>query len=149
MNSRFGSFAVFIARLPSTVLAQERTRTVTGAIVDSASQPISGVLVFVDGETGRDTTGAVGAFQLEGLDPGTHRLNFRKEGFAPRTFRLTLAQGDGDRRDIGVFGLEAGPDPTTTLTGRVIEGGSGEPAQVPAQFGRSGSTCGVIVLWTR
>ena len=127
LPNRFGLFAVFIACLPSTVQAQEQPRTVSGTVVDSANQPISGVLVFVDEETHRDTTGAVGAFRLEGLPSGTYRLNFRKEGFAPRTFRLSLAQSDGDRRDIGVISLEAGPDPTTTLTGRVLEGGSGKP----------------------
>ena len=123
----FPAWAVFTACLSSTLSGQERTSTVSGTVVDPANQPISGVLVFIDGKTGPDTTGTVGAFQLEGLTPGTHRLNFRKEGFAPRTFRLSLAQGDGDRRDIGVISLEAGPDPTATLTGRVLEGGSGEP----------------------
>ena len=132
MPIRFGLFAVFIACLPSTALAQEQPRTVTGIVVDSSNQPVSGVLVFVDdeaidGAAGSTTTGAVGAFELEGLAQGTHRLNFRKEGLAPRAFRLSLAESDGDARDIGVISLDAGPDPTANLIGSVVEGVNGNP----------------------
>ncbi len=119
------------ACLASAVLAQERTRTVTGRVVDSADQPVSGVLVFVDDESinsaaGSTTTGAVGEFRLEVYAPGTHLFQFRREGFAPSSFRLSVAQDDADRLDIGVISLVEGPDPTTTLTGRVVQGASGE-----------------------
>ena len=132
LPNRFGLFAVFIACLPSTALAQEQPRTVTGIVVDAANQPVSGVLVFVDdeatdGAAGSTTTGSVGAFRLEVLTPGTHRLNFRKEGFAPRALRLSLTESDGDRRDIGVVSLDVGADPTANLTGRVVEGVNGNP----------------------
>jgi len=40
---------------------------------------------------------------------------------------LELGRNDGDRRDIGVITLQDGPDPTTTLTGRVLEGSTGNP----------------------
>ena len=129
LANRVGLFAVFIACLPSIVLAQEQPRTVTGTVVDAANRPVSGVLVFVDEESGLTITGAVGSFRLGGVPLGTHRLNFRKKGYGPRTFRLTLEQNAGNRRDIGVIILEAGPDPTTTLTGRVLEGGSGQPVE--------------------
>ena len=74
------AWAVFTACLASTVLAQEPTSTVTGSVVDSSNQPIRGVLVFMDEGPGSDTTGAVGAFRLEGITPGTHMLNVRKDG---------------------------------------------------------------------
>lgn len=127
--NRVGLFAVFIACLPSVALTQEQSRAVTGTVVDAANRPVSGVLVFVDEESGLTITGSVGSFRLGGLPLGTHRLNFRKKGYGPRTFRLTLEQNAGNRRDIGVISLEAGPDPTTTLTGRVLEGGSGQPVE--------------------
>jgi hypothetical protein len=124
-----GLFAVFIACLPSIALGQEQPRTVTGTVVDAANRPVSGVLVFVDEESGLTITGAVGSFRLGGLTPGTRRLSFRKKGYGPRTFRLTLEQDAGNHRDIGVISLEAGPDPTATFAGRVLEGGSGQPVE--------------------
>ncbi len=122
----FAAWAAFIACLTSTVLAQEATTTVMGSVVDSVNQPMSGVLVFVDEGPGSAMTGAVGAFRLEGVSEGTHLLNLRKAGFAPRTFNLVFAPNE-DRRDVGVIMLEEGPDPTATLTGRVVEGRSGTP----------------------
>ena len=126
MPSRIGLFALFTVCLSSPVLAQEQTSTVTGTVVDSANQPMSGVLVFVDEGPGSATTGAVGAFRLEGVTPGTHFLNFRKVGFAPRTFDLVFAPNE-DRRDVGVVVLQAGPHPTATLSGSVTDGASGRP----------------------
>ena len=121
------AWAVFTACLASTVLAQEPTSTVTGSVVDSSNQPIRGVLVFMDEGPGSDTTGAVGAFRLEGITPGTHMLNVRKAGFAPRTFRLVFAPNEPDRRDVGGIVLQDGPDPTATIVGQVTAGVGGQP----------------------
>ena len=121
------AWTVFTACLTSTVLAQEPTSTVTGAVVDSSNQPIGGVLVFMDEGPDSDTTGAVGAFRLEGVTPGTHLLNLRKAGFTPRTFRLVFARGEHGLRDVGGVMLEEGPDPTATLVGRVISSIGGLP----------------------
>lgn len=115
------------AVLASTVLAQEPTNTVIGMVVDSANRPISGVLVFMDEGPDSDTTGAVGAFRLEGITPGTHMLNVRKAGFAPRTFRLVFAPNEPDRRDVGGIMLADGPDPTATIVGQVTAGVGGQP----------------------
>ncbi len=121
--SRFGLFAVFAACLSSSVLGQEKISTVTGTVVDSENQPVSGVLVFVDEGPGSAATGALGAFQLEGVTAGTRLLNFRRAGFAPRTLDLELAPNE----DVGDVVLEEGPDPTATLIGRITDGISGEP----------------------
>lgn len=126
MPRLFGLFALFAACLSSPMLAQEQVGIVTGTVVDAQNQPVSGVLVFVDEGPGSATTGAVGAFQLEGVTAGTHALNFRKGGFAPRTFDLEFAPNE-DRRDVGVVALEEGRDPTATLTGRITDGVSGQP----------------------
>lgn len=114
---------MFAACLSSPVLGQEQISTVTGTVVDSENQPVSGVLVFVDEGPGSATTGALGAFQLEGVTAGTRLLNFRRAGFAPRTVDLGLAPNE----DVGVVVLEEGPDPTVTLIGRITDGISGEP----------------------
>ncbi len=121
------AWAVLTACLTSSVLAQEPTSTVTGVVVDSSNQPINGVLVFMDAGPDSDTTGAVGAFRLEGIATGTHLLNIRKAGFAPRTFRLVFAPGEQGNRDVGGVMLEEGPDPTATLVGRVTSKIGGLP----------------------
>lgn len=123
------AWALLIACLPPMVQAQEFSSTVTGAVVDSANQPISGVLVFMDGAVSPVMTGAVGAFRLEVLRPGTYVLSLRKAGFAPRTFKLPITRNDGDRRDVGVIMLEPGPDPTATVSGRVMDAIRGRPVR--------------------
>jgi hypothetical protein len=132
-----GFLAVFTACLASPVLAQDRGGAVTGTVVDSDNQPVSDVLVFLDEGPVRtaagdellgvfERTGAVGAFQLEGVTVGAHLLHFRKAGFEPRTFDLVFAPNE-DRRDVGVVMMEEGRDPTATVGGRITEGDSGEP----------------------
>ncbi len=125
MPSWVGVFAALTACLTSPVLAQDQITTVMGTVVDSANQPVSDVLVFVDQGPGFATTGAVGAFQLEGVTAGTHLLNFRKVGFAPRTSNLVFAPNED--RDVGVVLLEEGADPTATLAGRITDRVGGQP----------------------
>ncbi len=133
MSSRVGLFALFTVCVSSPVLAQEANRTVMGIVVDSENQPLSGVLVFLnegpgslDDGPGSATTGAVGAFRLEGVTAGSHLLHFRRTGFAPRTYDLVFAATE-EGRDIGVIELDEGPDPTATFEGRVTDGVSGGP----------------------
>ena len=117
---------MFTVCLSPPAQAQEQVRTVTGTVVDSEDRPVSGVLVFVDVGPGSATTSEVGAFQLDGVTAGAHLLNFRKAGFAPRTFDLEFELNE-DGRDIGVIVLEEGRDPTATLASRITDGVSGEP----------------------
>ena len=126
MRGWLGTLTVCSVCLSSPVLAQDATGALTGTVVDSANQPVGEVLVFVDEGPNSTTTGTVGAFRLEDVPAGTHLLNFRKAGFAPRSFNLALSPNE-DRRDVGVIVLEAGPDPTATFTGTVTDGVSGRP----------------------
>ncbi len=93
----------------------------TGTVIDSANQPVGDVLVFIDGGVSPVVTGAVGQFRLEIPTPGPHVLNFRKAGYAPRTFRMPTGQGQVGRQDVGVIQLQAGPAPTGTVAGRVVD----------------------------
>ncbi len=117
-----------IACLPPTVQALQRGGTVTGMVIDSEDQPISGVLVFVEGGVSPVLTGAIGRFRMEIATAGTHVLNFRKAGLEPRTFRVPIAEGAGDSPlDVGVIRLEPGPDPVGTVAGRITEAIGGLP----------------------
>lgn len=121
------SGALLMVGLSPTVHAQENIGVVTGTVIDYANQPISDVLVFVDGGISPVVTGAVGAFRLEVDRQSEHVLNFRKSGFAPRTFRLPTPQGDEERQDVGVIQLEPGLAPIGTVAGRVVEAVGGTP----------------------
>lgn len=120
--------AALIACLPPTVQALQRGGTVTGMIIDSVDQPISGVLVFVEGGVSPVLTGAIGRFEIEIATAGTHVLNFRKVGLAPRTFRVPVTEDAGNGPlDVGVIRLEPGPDPVGTVAGLVTEAIGGLP----------------------
>jgi hypothetical protein len=130
MNALCRSFlalAVVSCLWPSVAFAQGATKTVVGTVVDSDGRPIRGAIVFMDEGPSSVTTGAVGAFGLEGITPGEHTLNVRMAGFTPRSFRLMFAADDPERRDVGGIMLEAGPDPRATLLGQVTGGLGGGP----------------------
>ncbi len=109
----------------ATALEGQIPTVVTGLVVDDAGQPIRGALVFVHEGPVYDSTGAVGAFRLDGVGAGTQLLSYRKDGFAPRTFTVDLVAGD--IRDIGVVILSPGPTAAATLLGVVGDSIGGVP----------------------
>lgn len=126
MSTRLGLFAVLTMCLSSSLMAQAPTGTVTGTVVSSGNEPVSGVLVFVDEGPGSVVTNWAGGFQLEGVPGGRHLLNFRKAGFEPHQIDLVFGPSE-DRRDLGAVELDEGSDPTATFTGRITDGVSGQP----------------------
>lgn len=126
--NRVGLFAVFIACLPSVALTQEQSRTVTGTVVDAANRPVSGVRI-----RGRrvwlNHDRCSRSFPPGGSPPGHTSVELPQERLRAAHVQTDTRTKRCDRRNIGVISLEAGPDLTTTLTGRVLEGGSGQPVE--------------------
>lgn len=64
--------------------ATETTGLIRGVVVDEAIRPLVGATVEARGPNGEDlsaTTGEVGAFGFDGLQPGTYFLKVRKLGY--------------------------------------------------------------------
>ncbi len=124
------AWTLLIACLPLAAQAQVlRTGMVRGMVIDASDQPLSDVLIFIDGGVNPVVTGNIGAFRLDVAASGTYVLNFRKAGYEPRSFVLPATQNDGDLRDVGVIRLEPGPELGGTFTGRITEAIGGRPVR--------------------
>lgn len=78
----------------SGALAQNTTGTITGRVVDSASQqPVPGVTLRVVGTTRGASTSASGGFTIGSVPAGVVRLRATRIGFAPQTRDVTVPAG--------------------------------------------------------
>jgi hypothetical protein len=109
---------------------------IAGRVVTRDGAPIAGALVVAEPERGfgrgvpaaQGATGADGAFDLGGLDPGRYRLTARAEGRAPGAARrveagardVTIALAEGGRLRGCVRELESGA-PVAPFTVLVFE----------------------------
>ena len=156
--SSLGRVAVLLSALgaiPFASLAQE-TGSISGVVRSSLDQPLSGVLVFVEGGFRSTTTDGSGAFRLDGVPAGDHVLGYRRMGHAPRAFNLAIVAGEV--LDVGRVVLQSGPAPSATVRGVVTEQVGGQPlsgavvrmnGQVLAQSDQVGGfdAAGVAVQW--
>ena len=122
--ARVGALLLVLAPLPVGAVAQ--TGSVAGVLRSVRDEPIADALVFVDDGARSTLTDALGAFRLDGIAPGTHVLSYRRMGYAPRSFNLTIP-ADGGSQDVGQIVLREGPAPAATLTGRVTDSAAGQP----------------------
>ena len=96
-TAQSGAFRLFL--LLWTVRAQsiqaQGTATVRGLVADSLSgQPLAGVSVGLEGQSGGTATDALGQFRLMGLAPGTHVLRTGALGYRGQRVPLTLKAGE-------------------------------------------------------
>jgi len=78
----------------SQLAAQGTTGTVSGRVVDSASQqPIPGVTIRVDGTQRGAVTRDDGGYTIGGVPAGTYVLRATRLGYAPRTLSVTVGSG--------------------------------------------------------
>jgi hypothetical protein len=98
------SLLLILLLLPNLSLASSKGKIV-GTVTDSASEPLAGVQVIIDGTTRGTVSDVDGFYQLLNLDPGFYTIVFRYIGFAE--FRVT--------------DIEVNPDRTTTIDVRMRE----------------------------
>lgn len=106
----------------SVVGAQQRDSdlvTIHGIVVDSSSHPIPGVLVSLLSAGMFTQSDSRGKFALADVERRMDTLQFRRLGFAPRDFRLALAEWARGNVDLGTVALQPGPSPRLGLTVRV------------------------------
>lgn len=101
--------------------------TIQGAVMDSARQPVPGAMVYLNSQRIFAFTDDAGVFALHDIAPGEDVLQIRKRGFAPRGFRLSNPDSAWGQRDLGSVTLIAGPDPSLTLRGTVVDSADGKP----------------------
>ncbi len=83
------SLLVVAAREPGAA----RTGTVSGAVRGPGGRRLVGAQILIDGVS-QGRTGRAGDFLIRGLDPGSHRLQARLEGYATGERELELGEGE-------------------------------------------------------
>ena len=63
---------------------------IAGFVQDSDGQPVSGVRVLIEEIARQTQTATNGAFVLEGIPAGPHRIRFRKLGYAEAQTELSV-----------------------------------------------------------
>src|SRR5262245_12733992 len=79
-------FAFIVLAVPSQLLAQSETGTITGTIADASNAVVPGVSVTLTspaliGGPKSTTTGELGTYRFIALPPGTYDLKFELAGF--------------------------------------------------------------------
>ena len=97
----FTTLAVLLvlAALPATAAARSSVfpaPPVRGVVVDSASRPLPGVQIVVEGTRRATTTGADGSFVIAALAAGTYHLSASLIGYAPQHVEVTLPDAGPD-----------------------------------------------------
>lgn len=111
-------------------VAPPQVGSVQGVVATRDDAPVAGLALTLTPESGAPrevTTGADGAFRLDGLAPGLWDLAGRRDGFIPLTRSFTVAAGQ--TRDLGTLSLfaETIDERAGTVTGTVhVASGPGE-----------------------
>lgn len=72
-----------------------------GMVRDTSGRPIVMVRVTVSADTSRTVlTDTAGAYHIDRLPPGIHRVSFRRLGFVPAEFQLLVLSGDVRRATV-------------------------------------------------
>ena len=98
------SAAALVLLVPSLLIAQNTTATVTGIVLDKQKLAIPAATVVVAetnrGFTRNATSGADGVFEIAGLQPGEYLLTATLQGFAKTEVELKLEVNQRLRLDI-------------------------------------------------
>ncbi len=124
------ALVLMLAGCRDLVVPAPQVGSVQGVVATRDDAPVAGLALTLTPETGpgRDvTTGADGAFHLDGLRPGLWELAGRRDGFIPLDRTFTIASGQ--LRELGTIPLfaETIDESAGTVTGTVhVASGPGE-----------------------
>ena len=108
---------------PAFGLGLEETGSIQGIVVaEDGGAPLPAALVVLDGTATSATTGADGAFAIDGVPAGAYRLTVTREAFAPLTSPVTVVAGQPVLLDLRlpVLQFEESVVVTATQTERAV-----------------------------
>ena len=141
------SLAVVLAcALPPCSRAQG-VGAISGTVTGPDSQPLSGVVVAVEGLGLSVSTSPTGRYALSRVPAGPHRLEFRRIGYAPRDLTVTITAGTPATADavltpqaidlatVIVEGVSRAPDRMIDAPAAVdvVQPAPGEPVSITGQ----------------
>jgi hypothetical protein len=91
------------------------TGSAIGLVADQFAQPVAGAEVMLVGGPAPlvTLTGEAGAYRLDGLAPGAHRLRFRRFGYLPATSTMVAVADALSDRDMVLLKLPFALNPST------------------------------------
>ncbi len=120
-HGRVLTSVVLLALLAAPAVGQDRAAlrgSLVGLVRDTSGQPLPLVLVTVALETPRTgLTDSAGAYRLDGIPPGIHRVTFRRVGFVQAEFSLLVDPDESQRVTIELVAASV-PIDSITVTGR-------------------------------
>jgi TonB-linked SusC/RagA family outer membrane protein len=86
--------AILLLGLPTLVVAQTPTGTITGTVVETSNgRPVTGAQVYVPATRQGSQTNDVGAFTIRGVPAGAARIRVQLIGFEPVEQTVTVTDG--------------------------------------------------------
>ncbi len=124
MDRKVGTAAAILAAVitPALGSAQQTSGTITGTVIDRASQrPIADVQVSVVGTQRGAITDQNGRYRIVGVPAGTQQLRVRRVGYASTTLPVTVVAGQPATADFAVAAAAAQLQEVTVnaITGQV------------------------------
>ena len=89
----FAALMAFLFAFAPEVAQAQRTGRIAGTVVDASGQPVAGAQVLVDGRLRIASTGADGAFAVQGIEPGTRRVRALAMGYSPAERSVAVLAG--------------------------------------------------------
>ena len=105
------------ALAPVPAFGFEETGSIQGLVVaEDGGAPLPAALVVLDGTAMSATTGADGAFAIDGVPAGSYRLTVTREAFAALTAPVTVAAGRSVLLDLRLPALQFEESVVVTAT---------------------------------
>ena len=137
---------IYLAALLAAVAYGQDAGAISGQVADGATgNPINGAVVVATGENGqvgRALTNERGAYRIGELAPGQYRVTAEASGFEPASFPDPVGVRAGQvTPDINFRLRPSQPPPQGGISGRVVDGATGEPilGAIVVATGRAGA----------
>lgn len=91
-----------LVALAPTLLAAQGGGTIKGTVTDTATGPVVGAVVTVDGSVLITQTNTRGGYEFRGVSPGSHQVRVRALGHTPATQTVNVVAGGSVTADFAL-----------------------------------------------